>query len=146
MKRLALGGFVLALAACGGGSGGGMLTKAQYDAKLSHLCLSSSDQVHELHISLGLLAWKVDGPRLVRIEKGFVTHMDALKAPDSITSAVTAYRAANEKAIADTQAAVDAAKAGDNAKLQAEIKQSNKDELATYPSAKQIGARDCYFS
>lgn len=142
MKWLAVCAAVLALAACGGG--GATLTKAQYDAKLSHLCLLASDQYRELHLDNSVASWKNDATQITRIEQSFKTRLAALKPPSSIASAAADYTRANGKATRDTLAAVAAAKAGDTAKLHAKIKQSNRDSLATWPSAKVIGAKGCY--
>ena len=146
MKRLAICASVLTLAACGGGKSGlsGTLTKAQYDGKLSHLCLLASDQYRELHLDNTVAAWKHDAAQITRIERSFRTKLAALEPPRAIASDVAAYLRTNDKATRDTLAAVAAAKAGDAAKLHAEIKRSNKDSLATWPSAKLIGATGCY--
>ena len=76
MKRLAICVAVLGLAACGG-SGGGTLTKAQYDAKLSRLCLGLNPGVE----------WPIFGPQLIcRVashpESFFVRH--ASLAPERV--------------------------------------------------------------
>lgn len=143
MKRLALGFAVLALAACGG-SGGDTLTKAQYDARLSRLCLVAADQLRELHLDTTVAAWKHDAAQITRIERSFQTKLAALKPPGSIESTVAAYTKANNKATQETLAAVEAAKAGDAARLHAQIALSNRDSLATWASARKIGATGCY--
>lgn len=148
-RLLALSASVLALAACGGGGGGtaggsGTLTKAGYDAKLSHLCLLASDQYRELHLENSVASWKHYAPQITRIEQSFDAKLAALKPPSSIAADVAAYTRANGKASRETLAAVAAAKAGDAAKLHLEIKESNKASLATWPSAKAIGATGCY--
>jgi hypothetical protein len=142
-RRLALCGVVLALAACGS-SGGGTLTKAQYDAKLSRLCLVASDQFRELHLGNDVAGWKHDAQEITRIEHSFQTKLAALSPPDSIKAAVDEYTAANDKVTQETLAAVAAAKAGDAAKLHALINRANSDSLATWPAAKKIGAKGCY--
>jgi hypothetical protein len=134
---------VLALAACGGG-GAPTLTKAEYASKLSRLCLVAADQLRELHLDISVAAWKADGPRVVAIEQSFNHKLAALKAPDSIKTAVTAYTKANDKGFRDTEDAVAAAKAGDANKFHAELTQANKDNLATGAPAKAIGAQGCY--
>lgn len=145
MKRLAVGGFVLALAACGGGSSvGGTLTKAQYDAKVSHLCLVSADQFRELHLDNTVGDWKHYATSITHIDQGFATKLAALKPPASIATAAASYRTANAKAFQDDKDAIAAAKAGYAAKLRATIKQANKDTLAAWPYAKTIGATGCY--
>ena len=134
---------VLALAACGGG--GATLTKAEYDAKLSHLCLLAADQFRELHLDITVASWKHDAPEIIRIDQNFANKLAALKPPNSIAAAVADYRKASDKSFQDDKNAVAAAKAGDAAKLRAAITQGNKDNNATFPSAKAIGARGCYF-
>jgi len=137
---------VLALAACGGGGGGAAtLTKRQYDAKLSHLCLLAADQFRELHLDITVPSWKHDATEIIRIEQNFANKLASLKPPSSIAAAVADYRKANDKSFQDDRNAVAAAKAGDAAKLRAAITQGNKDNNATFPSAKVIGARGCYF-
>jgi hypothetical protein len=137
---------VLALAACGGGGGGGgKLTKAEYDARLSHLCSLAADQFRELHLDITVASWKHDAPEIIRIDQNFANKLAALKPPSSIAAAVADYRKANAKSFQDDKNAIAAAKAGDAAKLRAAIAQANKDNDATFPSAKAIGARGCYF-
>lgn len=133
----------LVLAGCGG-SGGSTLTKAQYDAKVSHLCLVAADQVHELHLSLGVRAWKVDGPRLVRIDKSFGDKLAALTPPAEIKVAAADFASANARVARDDRDAVAAADAGDAGKLRAAIDKANRDSTATFPAAKEIGATGCY--
>ncbi|HZS30201.1 MAG TPA: hypothetical protein VFA37_02975 [Gaiellaceae bacterium] len=147
MKTLTTCVSVLALAACGGGSGGGAaLTKVQYDAKVNRLCLVSADRLRELHIDNTVADWKSHlGASAVAIDKDFTDKLAAWTPPASIASAAAAYVKANAKVTQDERDAVAAATAGDKAKLSAVLKQSNKDALATYPSAKQLGAKDCYF-
>src|ERR671938_142706 len=65
----------------------------------------------------------------------------AAKPTKSIAAAVADYRKASDKSFQDDKNAVAAAKAGDAAKLRAAITQGNKDNDATFPSAKAIGAR-----
>jgi hypothetical protein len=134
---------VLASAACGG-SGAKTLTKEQYAAKLSRLCLVAADQLREMHVDNGVAAWRVDGPRILAIERRFNRKLAALKPPESIQAAVVAYTSANDRGFRATQDAVDAAKAGDAKKLQAALKQANEDDLATGPAAQKIGAAGCY--
>jgi hypothetical protein len=137
---------VVALAACGGGGGGAAtLTKTEYDAKLSHLCLLAADQSRELHLDITVPSWKHDAPEIIRIDQNFANKLAALKPPSSIAAAVANYKKANDKLFQDDRNAVAAAKAGDAAKLRAAITQGNKDNNATFPSAKAIGARGCYF-
>jgi hypothetical protein len=135
---------VLALAACGGG-GTATLSKTEYDAKLSHLCLLAADQFRELHLDVTVASWKHDAPEIIRIDQNFAKRLAALKPPSSIASVVADFRKASEKSFQDDRSAVAAAKAGDAAKLRAAITQGNKDNNATFPSAKAIGARGCYF-
>lgn len=141
---LAICGAVLALAACGGSAGGATLTKAQYDSKLSHLCLVAADQFRELHLDNTVAAWRHDAQQISTIERSFQTKLAALKPPASITRAVATYVAKNDKATLDTEAAVAAARAGDAAKLHQLIDRSNHDDLATWPAAKEIGAKGCF--
>ena len=143
MKRLAICAAVLGLAACGGSSAS-TLTKAQFDAKLSHLCLVADDQFRELHVDDTVASFAHDGPQILRINASFAAKLRALKPPESIKSAVAAYTAAEAKAAQDDKDAVAAAKAGDAAKLHAAIVRANHDGLATWPFAKQIGAKGCY--
>ncbi len=136
---------MLALVACGG-SGSATPNKEQYDAKLSRLCLVAADQLRELHVDNGVAAWRADGPRIVAIERRFNRKLAALKPPESIGAVVAAYTSANDRGFRATQDAVNAAKAGDAKRLQAALKQANKDNLATRPPAKKIGAAGCYIS
>jgi hypothetical protein len=136
---------LLALTACGSsGSGSATLTKAEYDAKLSHLCLLAADQFRELHLDNTLASWKHDAPEVLRIDRNFAHKLAALKPPSSIATAVAAYRKANAKTSQDDIDAVAAARAGDAAKLRAAIARTNKDSTDTFASAKAIGARGCY--
>ena len=134
---------VLALAACGRDAA--TLTQAEYDAKLSHLCSLAADQFRELHLDITVASWRHDAPEIIRIDQNFANKLAALKPPNSIAAAVADYRKASDKSFQDDKNAVAAAKAGDAAKLRAAITQGNKDNNATFPSAKAIGARGCYF-
>ena len=136
-----LSALALGLAACGGASG---LTKAQYDAKVSRLCLLAADRLRELHIDNSVGAWRHSGANVVRIAQRFDNSLAALKAPGDIAAEAAVFLNANQKVLADYKAAVAAAKAGDRARLQELGKRSNKDGTATFASAKAIGATGCY--
>jgi len=149
VPRAALGVGVAAallVAGCGGGGGGKTLTKQQYASKLTNLCLVAADQVRELHLDNTVASWKADADDVLKIEQNFKDKLAALKAPDEIKDAADAYASANDKAFQDTKDAIDAAKAGDDAKLQTALKQANADDLKTWPPAKEIGAKGCYIS
>ena len=96
-------------------------------------------------IDITVASWKHDAPEIIRIDQNFANKLAALKPPNSIAAAVADYRKASDKSFQDDKNAVAAAKAGDAAKLRAAITQGNKDNNATFPSAKAIGARGCYF-
>ena len=142
-RTLVLLSLVLALAACGGGGG---LTKAQYDAKVSHLCLLAADQMRELHMDNSIVAWQHSGQSVVRVAEQFDKSLAALKAPGDIAADAAAYLKANEKLVSDYKAAVVAANADDRATLRAAGNRSTKDGAATVPAAKAIGATGCYIS
>jgi hypothetical protein len=135
--------LVLGLVACGG-NGSSTLTKEQYASRLSRLCLVASDQLRELHVDNGVAAWRADGPRIVAIERRFNRRLAALKPPDSIRAAVADYTSANEHGFREAEAAVAAAKTGDVKQLQADLSRADKDNLATGPPAKKIGAAGCF--
>jgi hypothetical protein len=136
---------VLALAACGGSGSGGTLTKARYDAKLSHLCLVAADQVRELHMDNSAAAWRHDGARLVAIDRRFKNALAALKPPPSIASAVASYTEANDRAFQDATDALSVAEGKmSGTTLRATTDQMNIDYLATSGPAREIGATGCY--
>lgn len=134
---------MLGLAACGG-SGSSTLTREQYASRLSRLCLGAADQLRELHVDNGVAAWRADGSRIVRFERRFNRKLAALKPPESIRTAVADYTSAYEQGFRDTEAAVAAAKTGDANKLHADLSRADKDNLATGPPAKKIGAAGCF--
>jgi len=146
-----LAAYALAIAvgaaACGGGGGGGnkpATTKAQYASAVSKLCQGSADQVRELHLDQTVDSWKHDGDQVVKIGQQFMDKLNALTPPDEIKAPAQEFVDTNQKAFDDTKDAVSAAKAGDATKLLAAIKKGNTDNLATFPSAKEIGAKGCY--
>ena len=142
MKRIAPLVAVLGLAACGGAS---TPTKAQYDAKVNRLCLVSADQNRELHIDNTVADWKSHlGASVVKIDKHFTTKLAEWTPPASIASAAAAFATANARVTNDDEAAVAAAKANAGAQLQIALNNANKDALATFRSAKAIGATGCY--
>ena len=132
---------VLVLAACGGTSG---LTKAQYGATVSRLCLRSADQFRELHLDLSVGAWRHSASDILKINRNFAAKLAALKPPASIASDAATYAKATAKVAQDDRDAVAFAKAGNAAKLHAVIAQQDRDNTATFPSAKAIGATGCY--
>ncbi len=140
-RAFLLSALAFVLAACGGAGG---LTKAQYDTKVSRLCLLAADRSRELHIDNSVAAWRHDGPSVVLIAQRFNNSLAALKAPGEIAAAAAAFLKANKKLLVDYQAAVAAAKAGDRARLQAIGQQSIRDGNATFAPARAIGARSCY--
>jgi hypothetical protein len=143
-RALLLPLLVLALAACGGGGGG--LTKAQYDAKVSRLCLLAADRLRELQLGNSIGAWRQSGSTVVRVAEHFDKSLAALKAPSDLAAGAAVYLRANEKLATDYKAAVAAANAGDRAKLRAVGVRATADGAATFPAAKAIGATGCYIS
>lgn len=145
MPRLTLAlpicGCALALAACGGSSG---LTKAQYDAKVSRLCLVAADQFRELHMDYTVGSWRHSGPEAVRIARHFDRAVAALKAPSSIASEAAAYLRANQTLVVDYQGGVTAAKTGNLATVLEIDHQISRDGAATAEAAQKIGATGCY--
>ena len=145
MSRLALVlpicGCALALAACGSSSG---LTRAQYDAKVSRLCLVAADQFRELHMDYTVGSWRQSGADAVRIAQHFDRAVAALKAPSAIASGAAAFLEANQKFAADYQDGVAAAKAGNPATLLLIDRRASTDGAATSRAAKAIGATGCY--
>ena len=131
---------LLGLAACGSSG----LTKAQYDAKVSHLCLIASDQVRELHMDNSVAAWRHDGASLIHIGKHFDSTLATWKAPAEVAAQAAGFLTANEKELATVKVAVAAARADYGGLLRAAIKQVNKANLATARWAKTIGATGCY--
>lgn len=139
---LPLAVVVLALAACGGRT----LTKAQYAAKLSHLCFAAADQVRELHMDRSAESWKHDGRRRVAIDRHFLAALAALRPPPSIADAVAAYTAASAREFEDDRdaSAFVQGRLHELTTLHALTDQANVDYLATARPAKQIGATGCY--
>ncbi len=132
---------VLALAACGGSSG---LSKAQYDAKVSRLCLIAADQFRELHMDYTVGSWRHSGTDAVRIAQHFDRAIAALKAPSTIASDAEVFLKANQMFAADYQDGVTAAKAGNPATLMLIDRRVSMDGAATSRAAKKIGATGCY--
>lgn len=143
MKRLPLVAAVLALPACGS-SNAGTLTKAQYDANVNQLCLRSADAFRELHLDNTVADWKHYASNIIHIDRHFVATLSALKPPPAIAAEAAIYKTANEKVLKDDEVAVVVARAGDSAMLWAAIARANRDDRATFPSAKKIGATACY--
>jgi len=131
----------VALAGCGGSGG---LTKAQYAAKVSRLCLLASDQVRELHMDNSVSVWEYSGPQVIHIARHFDKALAALKAPADSATDAAAYLKANEKVLADDRAALTAARAGDWPTLRTAVNQANQDSRATWQPAKTLGATGCY--
>lgn len=141
MKRLALLLAVLALAACGGAS---TLTKAQYDAKVSRLCLVAADQFRELHPTYTIGDYQHDGAAIVRIGRHFDQALAALKPPSSIAAEAAVFVAANKKVWADEKNLLGAAQAGTPATFLPALGQLSHDNEATKQPARAIGATGCY--
>jgi len=141
---LPLAAVVLVTAACGGG--GSTLTKAQYAAKLSHLCLVAADQVRELHMDGSAASWKHDGRRRVAIGTRFEGALTSLKPPPSIANAVAAYTAASDREFEDDRDALALVEGRlhELTTLHALTDEANLDYLATARPAKRIGAAGCY--
>jgi hypothetical protein len=142
-RALVLPLLVLALAACGGS---GTLTKEQYAAKMSHLCLVAADQVRELHMDESAASWKHDGRRRVSIDSHLKSALAALKPPPSIANAVAAYTASSDREFADDKDALALVEGRlhELTTLRALNDQANVDYLGTARPARQIGARGCY--
>ncbi len=138
---LPLAAAVLALVACGGGSR--TLTKAQYDAKVSRLCLVSADAIRELHFANMIVAYR-QYANILHIGVHFDRSLASLMPPASIAREAAVFLVANKKVLADDRAAFTAAKAGDRPKFFFLISKASSDNLATYPPAKAIGATGCY--
>ena len=134
-------GCVLALAACGGSSG---LTKAQYDAKVSRLCLVAADQYRELHLTYSIGDYRHNGAAIVHIGEHFDKALAALKPPSSIASEAAAFLARSTSSAADVKSAVAAAQARNVTTFLLAIHQASRDGSAASQSAKAMGATGCY--
>jgi hypothetical protein len=134
----------LILAACGGGSSG--LTKAQYDAKVSRLCLVAADGFREMHVANTIGDYRHNAAAIVHIGKHFDEALAALKAPSSIAPAAAGFLGANTKVSTDEENAVAAARAGNAAAFLPALAQASRDSSAATRSAKAIGATGCYIS
>ncbi len=140
---LAVCALVLALAACGGG-GSGRLTKAQYDAKVSRLCLLAADQFREMHLENTVADWRRYATTIVRIRTHFNNALAALKPPSYIKSEAANFLGSNKNALADDRLAIAAAQAGDLHGLFGGLREEHVDFRAADHSARAIGATGCY--
>lgn len=134
-------GSVIALAACGGSTG---LTKAQYDAKVSRLCLVAADGFREMHLTSTIGDYRHNAAAIVRIGEHFDTALASLKPPSSIATDAAAFRDANTRFAADEKSAVAAAQDGNVATFLPALRQASLDSAAVSRSAKAIGATGCY--
>ena len=132
---------VLALAACGGSSG---LTKEQYDAKVSHLCLLAADQFREMHLMNTTDDWRYYAPRIVHVRVHFAKALAALKPPSAIAPDAAGYLRANRKALADDKRAIAAARAGDTVGFVRALRAEHRDDRTANRTAKAVGATGCY--
>lgn len=144
MKALAICFAVLALAACGGSSSGATLTKAQYDAKLSRLCLVAADQFRELHMNNSLADWRHYAADVSRIERHFDDALAALKPPKELAGGATLFLVENHALLDDDGGAAAAARAGDRASFREYIDSAREDARSSSITAKRIGATGCY--
>jgi hypothetical protein len=141
---LSLLSIVLALAGCGG-SGSGRLTKAEYDAKVSHLCLLAADQFREMHLLNTMGDWQRNAAKIVRIRVHFGKALVALKAPPSISKTDAAgFLGANTNGLADDRLAIAAAGAGDYSGFLHALRAEHGDNRFGHRAAEAIGATGCY--
>ena len=132
---------VLTLTACNGAPG---MTKEQYAAKVSRLCLVAADQLREIHLDYTVGDWRHYASTIVHIDENFARRLAALTPPSSLASAAANYRKATARVAQDDAEAVAAAKAGDVTRFLLAIRKVSMDSPATYPPAKAMGARGCY--
>jgi hypothetical protein len=135
--------LVLALAACGGG-GTHRLTKEEYDAKVSHLCLLAADQFREMHLENTLADWQYNANRIVRIRIRFDNALAALKAPPSIKTDAAEFLASNKNALDDDRHVIGAARGGDRLEFLHALRSEHGDYRFAYHTAEAIGATGCY--
>jgi len=135
--------LVLALAACGGG-GPTRLTKEQYAAKVSHLCLLSEDQFRELHLENTVGDWQRYANKIVRIRVHFNKALAALKPPPSIKADVADFVAANKNALEDDKFVIGAARDGDSLEFLHALRSEHGDHRFAYHAARAFGAKGCY--
>jgi hypothetical protein len=131
----------VALAGCGGSGG---LTKEQYAAKVSRLCVLAADQVRELHMGNSVSAWKSYGPQVVHIARHFDNALAALKAPSDIATDAAAYLKASENVLAADEAILETAQIGDPGPLQVALTVGDKYSRTSSLRAKKLGATGCY--
>jgi hypothetical protein len=112
------------LAACGGASG---LTRAQYAAKLNHLCRAQADAVGGMHLTIAMADWQRDGAKIMNVGAHFNKAVSALKPPASLTGVARAYLGELQKVLADDRAAVAAAKARDANKFDSALRKASGD-------------------
>ena len=144
MLILTLCACALGIAAACGGTGTKTLTKEQYAAKVSHLCLVAAEGFHQLHIGIALSDWRDHATEITSVVQHFNRSLAALTPPPEVAHAATPFVSANKKVLKDDLAAVAAAKAGDAGKLHAALVRGNMDVGATYQFAEAIGATGCY--
>jgi hypothetical protein len=142
-RALILLSLVLLLAACGGSGG---LTKAQYDARVSRLCLVAADGFREMHLTDTIGDYKHNAGSIVRIGEHFDKALAALKPPSSIAPEASAFLAASTRAATAEKNAVAAARDGNVATFLPALAQASRDSAAMSASAKAIGATGCYIS
>jgi hypothetical protein len=147
MRRLSLlllaSTCALGVVACGGSSSKA-LTGAQYQAKVSHLCVLAGDGFHELHLTLSMADWRRHADEITAINDTFHRKVTALVPPPEVQHNADSFIAAYQKVFADDLAAIDAAKANDAKKFHAALSKAGQDVAATYPWASAIGAGGCY--
>lgn len=89
--------------------------------------------------------WKASGDDVLAIDRKFLDDMDALKPPSEITDLVKRYREKVQAASDDTADAVSAAKKDDLAGLKTSLAKADKDYQESWPIAKEMGAKGCFF-
>jgi hypothetical protein len=146
-----LGTAILALAGCGGDGGpGASITKAQYIAKASAVCLATKRAQGPINRKLAALPDRTDIKRVAPLAEDALAEsrqglakLRALPVPSQDSDRLDAYLAAADRLLAAHKDLADAARASDRpagAKVARETQALSDDERRT---AADYGLRDC---
>jgi hypothetical protein len=140
------GALSLVLASgCGGGNGGGTLTKSEFISRGDEICKNAHDQFAELQKNPPTTADEAAAltQKLIDISESELSQLRDLNAPAAVQSSLDKYLGSREQGIAILKKGLAAAQNGDARAYAAAQAETAKTQVKRLKLARAVGFNEC---